>query len=88
MFKTNNFKTSLHIYFKPSKIITTNNQYLKNTKVSYIFYNLENMACPKSNFFAYISFQYNNTVDGVYSVFSGKDNVSQVAIIDTYKGKK
>uniref|UniRef100_A0A8C0RGZ6 Platelet glycoprotein 4 n=2 Tax=Canis lupus familiaris TaxID=9615 RepID=A0A8C0RGZ6_CANLF len=31
---------------------------------------------------------YNNTVDGVYSVFSGKDNVSQVAIIDTYKGKK
>uniref|UniRef100_A0A8C0T465 Platelet glycoprotein 4 n=1 Tax=Canis lupus familiaris TaxID=9615 RepID=A0A8C0T465_CANLF len=27
-------------------------------------------------------------VDGVYSVFSGKDNVSQVAIIDTYKGKK
>lgn len=31
---------------------------------------------------------YNNTVDGVYTVFSGKDDVSKVAIIDTYKGKK
>uniref|UniRef100_A0A673SP31 Platelet glycoprotein 4 n=1 Tax=Suricata suricatta TaxID=37032 RepID=A0A673SP31_SURSU len=31
---------------------------------------------------------YNNTADGVYTVFSGKDNISQVAIIDTYKGKK
>uniref|UniRef100_A0A8C0MWN5 Platelet glycoprotein 4 n=2 Tax=Canis lupus familiaris TaxID=9615 RepID=A0A8C0MWN5_CANLF len=35
-----------------------------------------------------VFYPYNNTVDGVYSVFSGKDNVSQVAIIDTYKGKK
>uniref|UniRef100_A0A2K6F9I0 Platelet glycoprotein 4 n=1 Tax=Propithecus coquereli TaxID=379532 RepID=A0A2K6F9I0_PROCO len=31
---------------------------------------------------------YNNTVDGVYKVFSGKDNISKVAIIDTYKGKR
>nr|KAF6469104.1 CD36 molecule [Molossus molossus] len=31
---------------------------------------------------------YNNTVDGVYKVFSGKDDVTKVAIIDTYKGKK
>uniref|UniRef100_A0A8C9EA71 Platelet glycoprotein 4 n=1 Tax=Phocoena sinus TaxID=42100 RepID=A0A8C9EA71_PHOSS len=31
---------------------------------------------------------YNNTADGVYKVFSGKDNISKVAIIDTYKGKK
>uniref|UniRef100_A0A5F5Q2W7 Platelet glycoprotein 4 n=1 Tax=Equus caballus TaxID=9796 RepID=A0A5F5Q2W7_HORSE len=31
---------------------------------------------------------YNNTVDGVYQVFTGKDNISKVAIINTYKGKK
>nr|KAF6418038.1 CD36 molecule [Rousettus aegyptiacus] len=31
---------------------------------------------------------YNNTADGVYTVFNGKDDVSKVAIIDTYKGKK
>ncbi|XP_032760997.1 platelet glycoprotein 4-like isoform X4 [Rattus rattus] len=31
---------------------------------------------------------YNNTVDGVYKVFNGKDNISKVAIIDTYKGKR
>ncbi|XP_072821233.1 platelet glycoprotein 4-like isoform X4 [Vicugna pacos] len=31
---------------------------------------------------------YNNTADGVYKVFTGKDNISKVAIIDTYKGKK
>ncbi|KAM6201586.1 platelet glycoprotein 4 [Rhynchocyon petersi] len=35
-----------------------------------------------------VFFPYNNTVDGVYTVFSGKDNISKVAIIDTYKGKK
>uniref|UniRef100_A0A8D0X313 Platelet glycoprotein 4 n=1 Tax=Sus scrofa TaxID=9823 RepID=A0A8D0X313_PIG len=31
---------------------------------------------------------YNNTSDGVYKVFNGKDDISKVAIIDTYKGKK
>ncbi|XP_007467101.1 PREDICTED: platelet glycoprotein 4 isoform X5 [Lipotes vexillifer] len=31
---------------------------------------------------------YNNTADGVYKVFTGKDDISKVAIIDTYKGKK
>uniref|UniRef100_A0A2K6KFI1 Platelet glycoprotein 4 n=2 Tax=Rhinopithecus TaxID=542827 RepID=A0A2K6KFI1_RHIBE len=31
---------------------------------------------------------YNNTVDGVYKVFNGKDSISKVAIIDTYKGKR
>ncbi|XP_066096457.1 platelet glycoprotein 4 [Saccopteryx bilineata] len=35
-----------------------------------------------------VFYPYNNTVDGVYQVFSGKDDVSKVAIIDTYKGKK
>nr|KAF6469103.1 CD36 molecule [Molossus molossus] len=35
-----------------------------------------------------VFFPYNNTVDGVYKVFSGKDDVTKVAIIDTYKGKK
>nr|XP_019796070.1 platelet glycoprotein 4-like isoform X4 [Tursiops truncatus] len=29
-----------------------------------------------------------NTADGVYKVFNGKDDISKVAIIDTYKGKK
>ncbi|XP_032760996.1 platelet glycoprotein 4-like isoform X3 [Rattus rattus] len=33
-------------------------------------------------------YPYNNTVDGVYKVFNGKDNISKVAIIDTYKGKR
>lgn len=33
-------------------------------------------------------YPYNNTADGVYKVFSGKDDISKVAIIDTYKGKK
>uniref|UniRef100_A0A2K5C2D6 Platelet glycoprotein 4 n=1 Tax=Aotus nancymaae TaxID=37293 RepID=A0A2K5C2D6_AOTNA len=31
---------------------------------------------------------YNNTADGVYKVFNGKGNISKVAIIDTYKGKR
>ncbi|XP_012371949.1 platelet glycoprotein 4 [Octodon degus] len=35
-----------------------------------------------------VFYPYNNTVDGVYKVFNGKDNISKVAIIDTYKGKK
>ncbi|KFO37561.1 Platelet glycoprotein 4 [Fukomys damarensis] len=35
-----------------------------------------------------VFYPYNNTVDGVYKVFNGKDNISNVAIIDTYKGGK
>ncbi|XP_023400242.1 platelet glycoprotein 4 [Loxodonta africana] len=35
-----------------------------------------------------VFFPYNNTVDGVYKVFNGKDDINKVAIIDTYKGKK
>ncbi|XP_006834410.1 PREDICTED: platelet glycoprotein 4-like isoform X2 [Chrysochloris asiatica] len=35
-----------------------------------------------------VFYPYNNTADGVYKVFNGKDNISNVAIIDTYKGKK
>ncbi|KAM5236985.1 platelet glycoprotein 4 isoform 4-T4 [Ctenodactylus gundi] len=31
---------------------------------------------------------YNNTADGVYKVFNGKEDISKVAIIDTYKGKR
>lgn len=31
---------------------------------------------------------YNGTKDGIYTVFSGKDDISKVAIIDTYKNKK
>uniref|UniRef100_A0AC11AQK0 Uncharacterized protein n=1 Tax=Ovis aries TaxID=9940 RepID=A0AC11AQK0_SHEEP len=31
---------------------------------------------------------YNNTADGIYKVFNGKDDISKVAIIDTYKGRK
>ncbi|MXQ84966.1 hypothetical protein E5288_WYG004151 [Bos mutus] len=33
-------------------------------------------------------FDYNNTADGVYKVFNGKDDISKVARTDTYKGKK
>lgn len=46
------------------------------------------MACFRNNFFLYGSLQYNNTADGVYKVFNGKDDISKVARIDTYKGKK
>ncbi|XP_057589125.1 platelet glycoprotein 4-like [Hippopotamus amphibius kiboko] len=35
-----------------------------------------------------VFYPYNNTADGVYKVFNGKDDISKVAIIDTYKGKK
>ncbi|XP_028633958.1 platelet glycoprotein 4 isoform X1 [Grammomys surdaster] len=35
-----------------------------------------------------VFYPYNNTVDGVYKVFNGKDNISKVAIIDSYKGKR
>ncbi|EHB13406.1 Platelet glycoprotein 4 [Heterocephalus glaber] len=35
-----------------------------------------------------VFYPYNNTVDGVYKVFNGKDNISNVGIIDTYKGRK
>lgn len=46
-----------------------------------------NKTWSMSNCFVYI-FQYNDTVDGVYKVFNGKDNVSKVAIIESYKGKR
>lgn len=35
-----------------------------------------------------VFYPYNNTVDGVYKVFNGKDNISKVAIIESYKGKR
>ncbi|KAM6152216.1 platelet glycoprotein 4 [Erethizon dorsatum] len=35
-----------------------------------------------------VFYPYNNTVDGVYKVFNGKDDISKVATIDTYKGKR
>ncbi|XP_068828641.1 platelet glycoprotein 4-like [Capricornis sumatraensis] len=35
-----------------------------------------------------VFYPYNNTADGVYKVFNGKDDISKAAIIDTYKGKK
>ncbi|XP_026979597.1 platelet glycoprotein 4-like isoform X2 [Sagmatias obliquidens] len=35
-----------------------------------------------------VFYPYHNTADGVYKVFNGKDDISKVAIIDTYKGKK
>lgn len=31
---------------------------------------------------------YNDTADGLYTVFNGKDDISKVALIDTYKGEK
>ncbi|XP_053464675.1 platelet glycoprotein 4-like [Nycticebus coucang] len=35
-----------------------------------------------------VFYPYNNTADGVYKIFSGKDDISKIAIIETYKGKK
>nr|BAE31585.1 unnamed protein product [Mus musculus] len=35
-----------------------------------------------------VFYPYNDTVDGVYKVFNGKDNISKVAIIESYKGKR
>ncbi|XP_038597049.1 platelet glycoprotein 4 [Tachyglossus aculeatus] len=35
-----------------------------------------------------VFYPYNNTADGEYKVFTGKDDISKVAIIDTYKDKR
>lgn len=35
-----------------------------------------------------VFYPYNDTVDGVYKVYNGKDNISKVAIIESYKGKR
>lgn len=35
-----------------------------------------------------VFYPYNDTADGVYKVFNGKDNISNVAIIESYKGKR
>lgn len=35
-----------------------------------------------------VFYPYNDTADGVYKVFNGKDNISKVAIIESYKGKR
>lgn len=35
-----------------------------------------------------VFYPYNDTADGVYRVYNGKDDVSKVAIIDTYKDKR
>ncbi|XP_053465034.1 platelet glycoprotein 4 isoform X2 [Nycticebus coucang] len=35
-----------------------------------------------------VFYPYNNTADGVYKVFNGKDDISKVGIIDTYKGRR
>lgn len=47
-----------------------------------------NKTWSMSDFLFVSIFQYNDTVDGVYKVFNGKDNISKVAIIDSYKGKR
>ncbi|CAO2617186.1 Platelet glycoprotein 4 [Lemmus lemmus] len=35
-----------------------------------------------------VFYPYNDTADGVYKVFNGKDNINKVAIIESYKGKR
>nr|P70110.3 RecName: Full=Platelet glycoprotein 4; AltName: Full=Glycoprotein IIIb; Short=GPIIIB; AltName: Full=PAS IV; AltName: Full=PAS-4; AltName: Full=Platelet glycoprotein IV; Short=GPIV; AltName: CD_antigen=CD36 [Mesocricetus auratus]AAB18646.1 CD36 [Mesocricetus auratus] len=35
-----------------------------------------------------VFYPYNDTADGVYKVFNGKDDINKVAIIDSYKGKR
>lgn len=35
-----------------------------------------------------VFYPYNDTADGVYKVYNGKDNISKVAIIESYKGKR
>uniref|UniRef100_A0A6I8NH71 Platelet glycoprotein 4 n=1 Tax=Ornithorhynchus anatinus TaxID=9258 RepID=A0A6I8NH71_ORNAN len=35
-----------------------------------------------------VFYPYNNTADGEYKIFTGKDDISKVAIIDTYKDKR
>lgn len=32
--------------------------------------------------------QYNGTADGIYSVFTGKDDISKVGLIHSWRGKR
>ncbi|KAK7834883.1 hypothetical protein U0070_022854 [Myodes glareolus] len=85
---TNSFVQSvLNSLIKKSKSSMFQNRTLKELLWGYQDPFLSLVPYPISTTVG-VFYPYNNTVDGVYKVFNGKDNVSKVAIIESYKGKR
>lgn len=81
------FQGVLNIFIKKSKSSMFQTRSLKELLWGYKDPFLSLVPYPISTTVG-VFYPYNNTVDGVYKVFNGKDNISKVAIIDTYKGKR
>lgn len=81
------FQGVLNIFIKKSKSSMFQTRSLKELLWGYEDPFLSLIPYPISTTVG-VFYPYNNTVDGVYKVFNGKDNISKVAIIDTYKGKR
>uniref|UniRef100_A0A8C3YUF0 Platelet glycoprotein 4 n=1 Tax=Catagonus wagneri TaxID=51154 RepID=A0A8C3YUF0_9CETA len=77
----------LNLFIKKSKSSMFQKRTLKELLWGYTdpFLNLVPYSIPNT---VGMFYPHHNTSDGVYKIFSGKDNVSKVAIIDSYKGKK
>lgn len=85
---TNSFVQSvLNSLIKKSKSSMFQNRTLKELLWGYKDPFLSLVPYPISTTVG-VFYPYNDTVDGVYKVFNGKDNVSKVAIIESYKGKR
>ncbi|XP_005358398.1 platelet glycoprotein 4 isoform X1 [Microtus ochrogaster] len=85
---TNSFvQTVLNSLIKKSKSSMFQNRTLKELLWGYKDPFLSLVPYPISTTVG-VFYPYNDTVDGVYKVFNGKDNISKVAIIDSYKGKR
>lgn len=85
---TNSFvQTVLNSLIKKSKSSMFQNRTLKELLWGYKDPFLSLVPYPISTTVG-VFYPYNDTVDGVYKVFNGKDNVSKVAIIESYKGKR
>lgn len=85
---TNSFvQTVLNSLIKKSKSSMFQNRTLKELLWGYKDPFLSLVPYPISTTVG-VFYPYNDTVDGVYKVFNGKDNISNVAIIDSYKGQR
>ncbi|XP_041489672.1 platelet glycoprotein 4 [Microtus oregoni] len=85
---TNAFvQTMLNSLIKKSKSSMFQNRTLKELLWGYKDPFLSLVPYPISTTVG-VFYPYNDTVDGVYKVFNGKDNISKVAIIDSYKGER
>lgn len=77
----------LNVFIKRSKSSMFQKRTLKELLWGYTdpFLNLIPYSTPTT---VGMFYPHHNTSDGVYKVFSGKNDASKVAIIDSYKGKK